>query len=371
MKKIIIFILSILVFPIVLGGCTHDFSRKEIDEIDMVLLLGIDYSDGQYTLNALYSTGGGADPEKSGAGGEKIAEGKGRTAFAALEDLKQKNKKTITLAQTGTFLIGEGAAENGLGESLDFLTREETTKMEGLIYVIKDKSAADFIKEGQKNKQTIHEDLEAIKQKQKEYVTRMDNSVVNILNDIKQSYSSVMIPYLLADKSGYQIKGYTVFDKLKLKDYLDHDTSSGVNFFRNIIRNYPVYLDNDKVNLLITYTNTKLKTKVQEDAVSVHVKVNFETMVKEVLTKDNIFTTDSLDLLTKAQNRYIQKILQKAVDYSKTNGLDILNLARLVENQNYSKWKTIKGNWSQQVTNINYEFEIHSRITKSFILGGG
>ncbi len=369
MKKLILFIIIIISITFLFGGCTHDFSRKEIDEIDMVLTLGIDYTDGQYKLCALYSVGGGTDPEKGGASQEKIAEGKGKTAFAALEDLKNKNKKSITLAQTGTFLIGEGAAKKGLLDSLDFLTREETIKMEGLVYVVKGKSAADFIKEGQKNKQTIHEDLEAIEQKQKEFLTRMDNTVVNMLNDTKQSYSCAMIPYLTADKSGYQIEGYTVFNKLKLKDYLDKDTSDGVNFIRNIIRNYPVYLDDDKVNMLITYTNTKLKTKIADEAITVNIKLNFETMVKEVLTKDNIFTTDHLNSLTKAQNRYIKGTLQKAIDYSKLNGLDILNLARLVEKQNYSDWKGIKENWSKEVSNINYVFDIHSRITKSFILG--
>ncbi len=368
MKKSIIFLIFLVLIIFLFGGCTHDFSRKEIDEIDMALIVSIDYEKGEYTMNALYSTGGGADPEK-GSSDEKVAQGKGKTAFAALEDLKRKNKKSITIAQTGTFLIGEGAAKNGLRESLDFLTREETIKMEGLIYVIKGMSAEDFIKAGQKNKQTIHEDLEAIKQKQMEFLTRMDNSVVNILNDMKQSYSCVMIPYLLADKSGYQIEGYTVFDQLKEKDYLDRETSDGVNFIKNIMRSYPIYLDKEKVNLLETYTKTDLKSRVNNNEITVHIKLDFETMVKEILTEDNIFTTDKLKSLTIAQNDYLKKILQKPVDYSKKNGLDILNLARIVENQNFSKWEGMKGNWSSQISNINYDFDIHSRITKSFILG--
>lgn len=368
MKKLTIFIILIVMVLFLFGGCTHDFSRQEIDEIDMALILGIDYTDGQYTMTALYSTGGGADPDQGGSK-ENVAEGTGRTAFAALEDLKKKNKKAITLAQTGTFLIGEGAAKKGLRDSLDFLTREETIKMEGLIYVINKKSAKDFIKAGQENKQTIHEDLEAIKQKQKEFLTRMDNSVVNILNDMKQNYSSVIIPYLTADKSGYQIEGYSVFDQLMLKDYLDGETSDGVNFIKNIMRNYPIYLDFEKVNLLETYTKTKLTSKVKDNVITIHVKVDFETMVKEILTDENIFTTKKLEELTHAQNKYLKKVLQKAVNYSKKNNLDILNLARMVENQNYSEWKGLKDNWTKQVSNINYEFDIHSRITKSFILG--
>lgn len=355
--------------PFWLSGCTNDMSRKEIDEIDMILVLGIDYTNGEYQLSGLYSTGQGADPEKgAGSGQEQVAEGKGKTAYEALQDLMLKNKKAITLAQTGSFLIGEGAAKQGIDQSLDFLSRDETIKMEALIYVIKEKNASDFIQEGITNKQTIHEDLEAMKIKQQEVLTRNDNTMVNILNDMKQNYSCVLIPYLIADKSGYKIEGYTVFDQLKFKDYLDHETSDGVNFIRNTMRSYPIYLQ-DQVGLLVSYTKTKLKADVTNNQITVTIKVSFDSMIKEVLTKNNIFNLTEMNKLTEAQNEYIKGILVKPVNYSVNNSLDILNLARLIENQNYNEWKNIKTAWPLQIANIKYEYKLQSRISKSFILG--
>ena len=361
--------LILLIIPILFSGCTHDMSRNEIDEIDLVLVLGIDYAEGQFTLSGLYSTGSGSDPEEgSGSGSEEVAQGIGKTAYEALEDMKLKNKKAISLAQAGSFLIGEGAAKLGIDQSLDFLSRDETIKMEALIYVIKGESAADFIKEGIENEQTIHEDLEAMKQKQQEILTRNDNTMVNILNDMRQSYSCVLIPYLIADKSGYLIEGYTVFNELKFKDYLDHETSDGVNFIRNIMRTYPIYLDN-QIGLLTSYTNTSLKADVKKQKITVTVKVSFETMVKEVVTDQNIFNMKDMERLTKAQNEYIKTIIEKPINYSKNNSLDILNLARIVENQNYKDWQTIEKDWAKQVADINYEFKLQSRISKSFLLG--
>ncbi len=358
--------LAILPF---LGGCTHDMSRKEIDEIDLVLVLAIDYDNGEYTVSGLYSTGGGADPEKgTGTGTEEVAKGTGKSAYEALEDLKLKNKKSISLAQAGSFLIGEGAAKQGLGRSLDFLSRDETIKMEALIYITKGKKAADFLGEGIENKQTIHEDLEAMKQKQQEILTRNDNTMVNILNDMKQTDSCVLVPYLIADKSGYLIDGYAVFDQLVLRDYLDHETSDGVNFIRNIMRSYPIYLG-DEVSLYISYTNTKLKTELENQQVTVKITVSFESMLKEVLTPDNVFTAEELTKLTQEQNNYIRSIIEKPVKYSVDNGLDILNLARLVENQNFVQWKSIKDTWADEISDIEYQYKVQSRISKSFLLG--
>lgn len=362
MRKLLLCLISLL-----LCGCTHDMSRREIDEIDLVLVLGIDYTDGEYSLSALYNTGGGADPEKGAGGGdEQVAKGQGRTAFEALQDLKRKNKKELTLAQTGSFLIGHGAARQGLNESIDFLSRDETIKMEALIYVIKEEKAADFIEAGIENEQNIHEDLEAVEQKQKELLTRNDNTIVNILNDLKQTLSGVIIPYLIAEESGYLIEGYAVFDDFQLRDYLDQDTSDGVNFIKDIMRSYPIYLDD--AGLLVSYTKTKLKADLNKKKLTVTIRVSFETMVKEITTRsENIFSPSELERLTEEQNEYIRGIIEKAVNYSTDNSLDILKLARLVENQNFSDWKTVKNEWNLIIPDIQYEYIIESRISKSFI----
>lgn len=364
MKKIIIFIL-----PLLLCGCTHDMNRREIDEINLVLTLGIDYTEGEYVLSALYSTGGGADPEKgAGAGEEHVSKGKGKTAFEALEDLKSKDKKAISLAQTGAFLIGEGAAQKGLKQTLDFLSRDETIKMEALIYIIKNENASDFIKDAIDKKITVHEDLQALEQKQKEAVTRNDNTVVNILNDTKLSNCCVLIPYLTAEDTGLFMDGYAVFDELQLEDYLDHETSDGVNFIKNIMRSYPIYLK-DEVGLQISYTKTKLNTNIKNKGITVTIRVDFETMIKEITTQRDIFTQKELLRLTQQQNHYIKAILEKAVNYSIATRRDILSIARLVENQNQVEWKEIENNWKEEIPNINYVYEVRSQITKSFILG--
>lgn len=369
-KRTVLLLILLLIF---LPGCSFDMNRREIDEIDMVLVLGIDYKNGQYQLTALYSSGSGSGAEGSEGGeegdsGEQIAGGSGKSAYLALQDLKERNKKALTLAQTGTFLIGEEAAKMGLWPCIDFLQRDETIKMESLIFVTKGMSAEDFIKLGQENIKTVHEDLEAIKQKQLDVLTRNDNTMVNILNDCRQRLSCVMIPYMTADDSGYKIEGYAVFNNYILKDYLDSETSDGVNFFRNLVRSYDIFLENE-AGLLITHTMTKIEADLEEKDVSVRVKVDFESMIREVLTEEDIFSPHRLQRLTEEQNKYIKMILDKPVRYSIEKGLDILNLARVVENQNVTGWKDIKDSWSELLPDIHYSFEIKSKVSKAFMLG--
>lgn len=360
-------IIFILVCSFILSGCTHDMNRREIDEINFIHVMGLDYSEGNYIITVIYSSSQGADPEKGSAGDEETSKARGETPYEAYENLKLKNKKAISIANIGYFLLGERACEKGIDICIDFISKDETTKMDSLIFVTKGKEASEFIEESMEGEQIIHEDLEAVEQKQQELLTRNDNTLVNILNEIENDMTSVIIPYLENEEKAFLIKGYAVFDKLTLVDYLDMETSSGVNFIKNIVREFPIYLDGD-VSLAIAYTNTILKSELDNNMIKVVISVDFETMVKEVVTDEDIFNKKALESLTNKQNEYIKEVVKKATNYSIYHGRDILQVARLIENQHTSRWSEYEEDWEELVSEIQYELVINSKIAKSFML---
>lgn len=356
-------IISFSIF--IFSSCSHDMNHREIDEISFVLVMGIDYDGKEYTITTVHSLGigEGVDQPK-----EEITEGSGKTPYEAFQALRLKNKKTTSIANIGYILLGEQAARQGLGDALDYFSREQSIKMESLVYVTKNQKAADFIKEAKDKEQRIHEDLETMEDKQSELVTRNDNTLVNVFNEMFQTNSSVLLPYLLSEDNIFIIRGYAVFDQLKLKDYLDEDTSSGINFVKGIIREYPIYLE-DKVGLELSYSSTKKKSKVELSTVTVEIHIDFETMIKEVSRTGNAFTREALEELTEEQNQYVYDIVKRAVDYSKNTGLDIMNIARLVENQHYKQWGELEKTWKDSIATVDYDIIINSKISKSFILG--
>lgn len=366
MKKIIIFILSLLL-PLLLTGCSMDMNRKEIDEIDLVRVLGIDYYNEEFILSALYNSSQGADPE-GGSGESVVIEGRGRSVFEAYENIKQKNKKTISLAHTGYFLLGYNAAAKGIDKCLDFLSRDETIKMESLIFVMKYMDAMEFIKNGIENEQVLHEDLEAISQKQQEVIKRNDNNLVNILNEMEQSHSAVLIPYILSEEDSFSIAGYAVFKDYILTDYLDEDTSNGVRFLKNIIRRYPLLLSSE-VGLLLTNINTKLSSSLDNKRITVMIEMDYESAIKEVTAEQDVFSYEMRNKLTEEQNQAILELISKPINYMMTTGNDIIGLARLIENDHVREWGSLKENWSELIFDIKYQYVIHSKIDKSFIMG--
>ena len=360
--KIILFIL-----PLLVTGCSMDLNRKEIDEIDLVRVLGIDYDNEEFVLSALYNSSQGADPE-GGSGESVVIKGRGRSVYEAFEDIKQKNKKSISLAHTGYFLIGYNAASKGIDDCLDFLSRDETIKMESLIFVMKYMDAMEFIEKGIENEQILHEDLEAISQKQQEIIKRNDNNLVNILNEMEQSYSAVLIPYILAEEDSFSIAGYAVFKDFILADYLDEDTSSGVRFLKNTIRRYPLFLASE-VGLLLTNINTKLSSSLDNNRVTIMIEMDYTSAIKEVTTNNDIFTFDMRNQLTEEKNQAVLEIISKPINYMMVTGNDIIGLARLIENNHVNEWKNMKENWADLIYDIKYQYILHSKIDKSFIIG--
>lgn len=357
-KRIVCMICCYIITPIILSGCSKDFMVTEIDEINLIRVMGIDYGEEEYAISALFTTINGK---------EEITKGKGKTPYAAYEDLKIRAKKAISIGHTGYFLIGEEASNKGIDICLDFLSRDETIKMDGLFFITKNSKASDFLDKAIENEQKINEDMEVLRQKQEIVLTRNDNTLVNLLNEINQTFQSVLIPYVIAEESSFLTPGYAVFDDMKLRDYLDEDTSAGVNFIKNILRNYPIYLE--EVSLLITFSETNIDSNWEEGKLNINIKVDYESMIKEVNTTDNIFNYEYIKGLNMKQDYYVLDVIELAVNYTKATGLDILQIARFVENQNIEEWQELKESWDTAISNIQYEYEFNSRISKSFLLG--
>lgn len=111
MKKVCCFWIATLIC-IVLVGCSRDFNKKDMNQIDMIRLVGLDYDGGEFIITAMYGIGG----TDTIVDEIRTIEGRGSDIFTAFENLRSKNSKSISLSYTGFYMVGEGLAENGVTE---------------------------------------------------------------------------------------------------------------------------------------------------------------------------------------------------------------------------------------------------------------
>lgn len=334
--------LTIIGISFMLTSCSRDFNKKEINEIDLIQALGIDYINNEYVLTAAYSGIGVGDENTTGV---ELINSKGSSAYEAYENMKIKNKNNITLGHASFYIIGETAAQNGIKKSIDFLLRDQTIKMDAFVFVAKEKQAKNLIERSIENEAKIYQDLNAISQKEMQVIKRIDNGISKIINNLESEFPT-MIPCIVLEENGISIIGSSVFKGEILYGYLDYETSRGVDLLNNNIKKYPIYIDG-KVSLLANNIKVDMNLDDNGKSETLNINIKFNSTVKEIIDEDDFFTKAKLDYYNEAQKEYIKGIVNKAIEFSEITGINILKL--------------------KNVDHSNVIFNIKSDIQKAFI----
>ncbi|WP_310604342.1 Ger(x)C family spore germination protein, partial [Anaerosporobacter sp.] len=341
-----------------------DFNKKEINTIDMIRVLGIDYIDNQYSIIALYGIGG---PDTINGDIETI-EARGNTLFEAFENLKKKNQKDLSFAYTSFYLLGQGLAEHGIDETIQFLIKDETIKINALMYIVKEGKAATVMKDAQEEKVMIHDDLKALIQKRLDTVTRNENTILWIFEDIETGRTSTIIPYVNYEDKKLGLGGYAAFYNNKLVAYLDEDTSLGIDLLKGIVRSCPIYLSAG-YGLTIHNVKTVLTPTLQTNGINVNVQLQFDSVLRSISHPNQIVNREIRSQIKQEQTKYMIRLLNQAISVSQTINVDAFRLSDILKNDS-TIWTTLKNHQYDFLQITKFDYTIESRVTKSSVLEG-
>ncbi len=135
-------ILSLLIF----SSC-RGIKITELNERLIIEAIGIDYSDGEYTVTVqALDSASPADSTKDGENGEltKTFVFGGKTVGEALDGISLQTGKVPLYSQARILLIGIDTAKENIGASLDFFLREYTTRTD-ILFAVCEKTAKDTL----------------------------------------------------------------------------------------------------------------------------------------------------------------------------------------------------------------------------------
>ena len=351
-------------FVFVLYLCFYNMERNEIGDVDIIRAIGIDEADGVYTISGIYSEFGGTD---ASAGGLKMISGKGDSIYEAYQDMKLRNQRDITIAHTSFYLLSDSTARAGLESALDFIVRDHSTKISASVYIYETGNVEKYMEDSINKEEAIHESLASIHQKQQTRLTKMDNSLNLIISKMYDKYSSILIPYITNDGEHAVMNGYAVFLNDHLISYLDYDISVGVDLLRNRLRKCPIILENN-IGIEVTKYHVSKQADIVNGDIQVTFEVDFESDIRQVPTKDEVFEEYYLTYLNKQQNDYIVGVVNKTVVYMMENRVDLVGISNTIESDLIKEWETIQGNWNYYFKKINYKYDVVSRIGKNYVL---
>lgn len=338
--------------------------RTEISDVDLLLVVGIDKTEDGYHVTGLYKKNGGVE---EATGGTKLIDGTGRTFYEAYQDLQRKNLKNVSIAHATFFVFGEGAAKSGMSQCLDYIERDQTVKMDAMVYILKDMSVNSFMEKTLEDETQLSQDLNAINEKQLDQQRVVDNTIVKIAEQLEQTESQLYIPYLVSEDKDLYIDGYGVIKKDSLVAFLDHDQSLTLDFLRNRLRSYPIYLQ-DEIGLEVTDSWVSREVNIVNGKLVATLTIDFNSDIKEVTTTDHVYENYYIKQIEYLQNEYMADKITSLIHVGEKYQLDLVNVAEMIQ-KDYSKdWETIVSKWRYYFGDITYEFNITSQAAQSYVV---
>ncbi|MBR3771564.1 MAG: hypothetical protein IKL07_04790 [Clostridium sp.] len=349
-----------IAIPLLLYLCYVEINRSEVGDSNFTEILCIDEKDGKYTVTALYNNAG-----KKNKDSMELIDGTGNSVYTAYIDMSRKNSKDISLDHTAYFMIGQTAAADGLGNCLDFISREADLKANAEVFIVKSDSTNKLLKNALKKDFAPSETLNAISSKQTNNLKKPMNSLLQVLNDMDHRYNNLLIPYLVYDNDTMFLEGYATFKEKKLYRLLDYDLSQAIDFYRNNLRTCPLELSRN-LNVELTNIQVKQQVLVKDNMPTLNVNVTTDSTIKEAIQGLPVFQKKSLAALNELEQLKLSNWLIEIVMMMKHEQLDLLNIG--LELSTHVGNDQINAHWGTYLENLDISLNVDSATSKTYLI---
>lgn len=350
MKKIII----LLIILLGVSGC---YDYHELNDLGIVVGIGIDYQDDNYMmtyelLNIVKSDGESETEEKSytvSASGSDLLEAKNM--------LEKKVAKTVSFSHLEILLISESLAQHGISDIADFFLRNNNITNNFYLVLSKDVKPSYILNNKSKN--------EPINSSVIINLLKADNTSINIktkdqfdyqMAKLKDKLEDMVIPSVTL-KEEIEITEMAVFKEDKLKYYLNNDEGDTYGLLLNKINN------NTLINEMgtIEVNHKKVSVDYQDNKLNINLKIiaKIEKLNEKDLSLKNI---DDLEKIEESYINLLKERINALMEKIKMEDCDILGVKRLVWLKDVNK--------NSNINDIDYQINIDLKINRGGTLFG-
>ena len=357
-----------------LSGC---IPHTELDEKAIILAIGIDYEDEEYSVTFQHYS-------PTGLGGQALVDnsqpnvltssGKGKDVYEALENASVKCGKELMLGVTQIIIIGEDAAKNSVADVMDFSQSFFQCHPDMLVAVAEGK-AEDCM-------QVKFSEGIASTQKLKYLLQNAENrgliilpAALDLFIALQTEQQSACLPRLKLIEDGksdasedgksIEISGGVLLKDGKAQDNADMDTMKGLQLIDGSANETTVTFEHEgeAVSVGLIGIKHKITPIFREDKLIFQVK----------LTGGGRYFTTPTDGFNKENNRITERecdeklteIMQTATENTVLKyGADPINLERTVRHHDYKLWEQLKDNWEETLKDCEFRFEVEVNIDR-------
>lgn len=384
MKRGLLF-LSCLLAVSTLTGCsiTGEMSKnqywRDIGQFELVQTIAVDWTDPGVTVTVSSK----ATEDESGEKQEPlILSAEADTVVGALEQLHRfSSKEQIFFAHTRNYVLGEGAAENGVMDYLDFMERDLNMRLDTAMFIAKSGSAEILVEESASEEADISEILENFQRD----TSLMSSGYVFSCQEVAKSLSecgSALVSAIELEESkegaeGAREKqavpaGYAVLKDGKLIDYLDADLSPGVNILLNKMESDVIEIpgDNGKFTAFRMTGGKSSFRPVFEDGRLAYIDVNIELRanINEISSEIDVFDESVLTRFQEEISERLGGVCEKVIARAQEQNADFLGIGKKIENTAPVAFAGMPATWTAVFPETDFRYHTNTVLERTYDL---
>ncbi|WP_458462241.1 Ger(x)C family spore germination protein [Paenibacillus sp.] len=386
MNKCLRLILSFAVLLPLLTGC---WDRQELNELGIMLGLGVD-KDGELIKVTAQVVVPNEISSKSGGGkGSPVTQyqASAPTLFEAIQKLTESSPRRIFMAHIRVLIFGEEyARKEGIYDVTEALLREPTVRPDYYVMIARNTTASKVL----------------------DVLTPLENipaeKMFNSLDVSSKTWSPTttvtgdqLMEYMLApgiqpvitgvEVVGSQAKsgsmenittikspaslnstGLSVFKKDKLIGWLTEDESKGYNYIRNNVVSTIGHIpcrENGNVTLKTLRTTTSRKAKVVAGRPIINIKINHVSSIGAVECGIKTGSMEVLKELERDSEERLTELMQESIkSVQRRFHVDIFGFGQEVYHADPKFFKKVEKEWDSYLNNLDVHYEVNVQIKR-------
>lgn len=357
-----------------------------------MLAIGIDKVEDEYQLTAQVVVPAEITSKTStGRTPVTLFQEKGETIYEALRKITKNSPRKIYPGHLQMLVLGEDLAEEGIAESLDFLSRDWEFRTDFYVVIAKDMTAGEVL-----NVRTTIENIPATKMfntlKTSEASWASTNGVVldELIADLTRDGKEAVLTGVLVTgeqeigSSKQNVESITpsariVYDELalfkkdKLVGWLTERESKGYNYIVNEVQNAVIAIscpEEGKATIEIIHFDSKMKGKINKGKPEVDVNIKVKANVGEVECQINLDDQETIVELEKNTEKKMEETINLSIEtVQKQYKSDIFGFGEAIHRSNPKEWKKIKERWDEEFPEMTANVKVDVKISHTGSVG--
>ena len=376
MKRRII-CLFLAVSCLFMSGCSSIYKNyREIEQLQVIQTLGLDYDDGIFTLTI--ASGKPLDNSKP-----LILTVQAPSITTGLEQLQDLvAAEELFFSHTRSIIIGQSMAENCAPSVLDYVCRAPTMRHNIDFYVIKDGDAEDLIRGAGDGCYDITEELSSLKRDIELRGQGIVYSCGDIATDMSRQGSALACAISIVDTDDAFTSGggglsaaHTGFAILKnggLAGFIDRPESCGACILmgKGALGAIVINAAGSRLTLLPSGSSASMEPVWNADGTldRIDVSCSIFAAVSDMTPPIDIADSGVISEMGSALSRDVESWLTGAIQASQDMEADFLGIGGLLQRSDPDNFAAMEENWPHALADIRFSVRAECDVERTFDL---